>query len=198
MLPYFRRVRRKYHTRYLRAETVKIFADGVLEAKTAALLEPYSDTKNDRGDPIYSPDSLNRFVKALDKSGFQILVHAIGDRAIRMTLDAFEDAINRNGSRDSRHQITHLELIDPHDIPRFRALGVAANFQPLWAFADSYIKDLTLPVLGPERSRWLYPIKSIVKTGAMLVCGSDWPVSSLNPLRSHSSRDDPTRSRYSW
>ena len=90
-----------------------------------------------------------------------------------MTLNAFKNAINANGSRDSRHQITHLELIDPQDIPRFRILGVAANFQPLRAFADSYIKNLTIPVLGPERSRWLYPIKSIVKTGAMLVCGSD-------------------------
>ena len=109
----------------------------MIETKTAALLNPYIGTKNERGDPIYSQDSLNSFVRALDKSGFQVHVHAVGDRAIHMPLDAFEDAITVNGSRDSRHHITHLELIDPLDIPRFRALGVAANFQPMWVLAPT-------------------------------------------------------------
>ncbi len=182
MLPYFKEMRRKYHTHLLQAKTVKIYADGVIEAKTAALLEPYVGMKELRGEPNYSAENLNRYVKFLDKAGFQIHVHAIGDRAIRMTLDALEEARKTNGSRDSRHHIAHLELLDPHDIPRFRKLGVAANFQPLWAFADPYIKDLTLPFIGTERARWLYPIESVVKTGTMLVCGSDWPVSSMNPL----------------
>jgi predicted amidohydrolase YtcJ len=181
-VPRFKELRAKYNGRLLHTGAIKIFADGVIEAKTAALLEPYSDSKNDRGLPVYTPEALNRFVQALDKEGFQVHVHAIGDRAIRMALDAFETARNANGGRDSRHHIAHLELLDPQDIPRFRALGVAANFQPLWAYADPYIKELTLPILGPRRSRWLYPIRSIVKTGALLVCGSDWPVTSLNPL----------------
>jgi predicted amidohydrolase YtcJ len=99
-----------------------------------------------------------------------------------MSLDAFEAAGRANGFRDLRHHIVHLELIDPADIPRFKALGVTANFQPLWAYADPYITELTLPILGPGRSRWLYPIGSVARTGAVIVAGSDWSVSSMNPL----------------
>ena len=99
-----------------------------------------------------------------------------------MTLDAMEAARPGEGVRRPRHQIAHLELITPADVPRFRALGVVANFQPLWAFADSYIRDLTWPALGPERSRYLYPIGSVARSGAVLAFGSDWSVSSLNPL----------------
>jgi predicted amidohydrolase YtcJ len=120
--------------------------------------------------------------RALDKAGFQIHVHAIGDRAIRMTLDAMEEAGKANGLRDARHHICHLELIDPVDIPRFPALGVVANFQALWAYRDSYITELTEPLLGPERSSRLYPIGSVVRSGARYAGGSDWSVSSLNPL----------------
>jgi predicted amidohydrolase YtcJ len=125
---------------------------------------------------------LARFVTRLDREGFQVHIHAIGDRAIRVSLDADAGAEKANGRRDARHHIAHLELIEPEDIPRFRELAVIANFQPLWAFADPYIKDLTLGPLGPERSRWLYPIESVVKTGAMIAAGSDWPVTSLNPI----------------
>jgi predicted amidohydrolase YtcJ len=99
-----------------------------------------------------------------------------------MALDAYEGARRNNGARDARHIIAHLELIDPKDIPRFQALNVIADFQPLWAFPDDYITDLTVPVLGPERSRWLYPIGSVARTGAVIAAGSDWTVSSLNPL----------------
>jgi predicted amidohydrolase YtcJ len=99
-----------------------------------------------------------------------------------MSLDAFEAAGRANGFRDMRHHIAHLELIDPADIPRFKRLGAAANFQALWAYADAYITDLTLPILGPARSRWLYPIGSVARTGAAIAGGSDWSVSSMNPL----------------
>jgi predicted amidohydrolase YtcJ len=165
----------------LRADSAKIFADGVIEARTAALLQPYIGLGH-RGKLNYEPETLNRIVAALDHEGFQVHIHAIGDWAIRASLDAFEHARQENGPRDSRHQIAHLELIDPSDIPRFKTLGVVADFQPLWAFADSYITDLTEPALGPERSRWLYPIKSVVDTGAVVAAGSDWSVSSMNPL----------------
>jgi hypothetical protein len=175
-------MRSKYESRHLRATAVKLFADGVIESHTAALLEPYLGTDGDRGKPNFEPEALDRLVVALDREGFQVHVHAIGDRAIRMALDAFERARAANGVRDSRHHIAHLELIDPQDLPRFRRLGVIANFQPLWAYPDTYITDLTVPVLGPERSRWLYPIGSVAKTGAVVVCGSDWSVSSMNPL----------------
>jgi predicted amidohydrolase YtcJ len=181
-IPRLRALRRKYHGRRLRATAAKIFADGVIEARTAALLEPYLGTDNDRGKAKLEPEVFKPLVAALDREGFQVHVHAIGDRAIRDALDAFEYARAKNGARDSRHHIAHLELFNPQDIPRFRRLGVVANFQPLWAFADPYIVKLTIPVLGPERSRWLYPIRSLAATGAVVACGSDWSVTSMNPL----------------
>jgi hypothetical protein len=174
--------RRKYQSKNLRANAVKIFADGVIEAQTAALLEPYLDKPGDRGVANLEPELFNPLVVRLDREGFQVHVHAIGDRGIRYALDAFEHAQRVNGKRDSRHLIAHLELIDPQDIPRFRELGVIADFQPLWAYADEYITKLTEPKLGLQRSRWLYPIASVVKTGAMIAGGSDWSVSSMNPL----------------
>ncbi|MBN1222171.1 MAG: amidohydrolase [Candidatus Aminicenantes bacterium] len=174
--------RRRYQGKLLRATTAKIFADGVIESKTATLLEPYLDRPGYRGIPNIEPEELDRLAAALDKEKFQIHIHAIGDWATRMSLDALERAQATNGRRDSRHHIAHLELINPDDIPRFSELGVLANFQPLWAYADTYITELTEPALGPERSRWLYPIGSMVKSGAKIVAGSDWSVSSMNPL----------------
>jgi len=175
-------LRRQYNGPRLKSTTAKIFADGVMEPHTAALLEPYLDRPGDRGTPLLEPEAFNRLAAALDAAGFQIHVHAIGDRAVRMSLDAFEAAGRANGFRDMRHHIAHLELIDPADIPRFKRLGAAANFQALWAYPDPYITDLTLPILGPGRSRWLYPIGSVARTGAVIAGGSDWSVSSMNPL----------------
>lgn len=175
-------LRRQYQGRRLRATATKIFADGVIEARTAALLEPYLGSDGDRGKANVEPEVFKPLAAALDREGFQIHVHAIGDRAIRNALDAFEFAYTENGRRDARHHIAHIELFDPADIGRFRQLGVIANFQPLWAYADTYITKLTQPLLGPERSRWLYPIHSLAKSGAVLACGSDWSVSSMNPL----------------
>jgi predicted amidohydrolase YtcJ len=175
-------LRARYRGRRFRATSAKIFADGVIEGHTAALLEPYLDRSGDAGKPNFEPEALDALVAALDREKFQVHVHAIGDRAVRMTLDAFERARAANGARDSRHHMAHLQLIDPRDVPRFRRLGVVATFQPLWAFADTYITQLTEPVLGPERSRWLYPIGSVARTGAVVAGGSDWSVSSMNPL----------------
>jgi predicted amidohydrolase YtcJ len=174
--------RTRFATRRVRPIAVKLFQDGVIEARTAAMLALYLDRKNDAGTPIHDQATLNRLAAALDADGLQIHVHAIGDRAIRMTLDAFEFARKQNGVRDNRHTITHLELIDPADIPRFRPLGVVANFEPFWASGDEYLTRLTEPALGPGRSRWLYPIASVLRTGAVVSGGSDWSVSSLNPL----------------
>jgi predicted amidohydrolase YtcJ len=146
------------------------------------MLEPYVDLPDSRGSLNLEADSLHQLITALDSAKFQVHVHAIGDRAIRTTLDAFANARQQNGIRDSRHHMAHIQLIDPADVPRFRALGVLANFQPLWAYADTYNTELTEPALGLERSRWLYPISSVKKTGAMVVFGSDWSVTSMNPL----------------
>ena len=169
--------------RRLAATAAKIFVDGVIESHTAALLEPYVDRPGESGQPLLAQEELDMLAAALEKAGFQIHVHAIGDRAVRMSLDAFAAARRANGVRDLRHHIAHLELIDPADIPRFRELGVTANFQPLWAYPDDYVTKLTEPILGPERSGRLYPIGSVARTGARVVGGSDWSVSSLDPLQ---------------
>ncbi len=182
LLPKLRELRSRYATPRVHPTAVKLFADGVIESRTAALLEPYRGLHGNAGKPIYDPERLKGLAVALDREGFQIHVHAIGDRAIRMTLDAFASARARNGAHDARHTITHLELIDPADIPRFRDLGVIANFQAFWANGDEYLTRLTEPALGPKRSPWLYPIASVVRTGAVVSGGSDWSVSSLNPL----------------
>jgi predicted amidohydrolase YtcJ len=154
----------------------------VIESRTAALLEPYLNQGKNAGELNWSPEKLNPFVEALDREKFQIHIHAIGDRGIRVALDALEAAQKKNGVRDWRPLMAHIELIDPQDVPRFAKLNVIPNFQPLWAYEDEYIKDLTVPQLGKERSRWLYPIKSVETKGARLAMGSDWPVSSVNPL----------------
>src|SRR5439155_21091812 len=109
------------------------------------------------------PDALKTSAARLDKEGFHVHFRAIGDAAIRHCLAALEAARRANGARDSRHHISPLEIFNPADIPRFRALGVVANFQPLWAFADDYMVKLTLPFLEPERARWIYPIASLYR-----------------------------------
>jgi predicted amidohydrolase YtcJ len=178
----FERLRREYNSERLRASTVKIMQDGVMENYTAARLEPYLQKGDTRGIPMVEPEFLKEVVTALDADGFQVHFHAIGDAAIRQSLDAVEAAARKNGMLGHRHHISHLELIDPADIPRFRELDVVANFQPLWAFADAYITDLTLPYIGPERARWLYPIQSVQQSGGMIAFGSDWSVSTANPF----------------
>jgi predicted amidohydrolase YtcJ len=174
--------RARYATAHVHPTAVKLFQDGVIESGTAALLAPYLNRGGSAGTPRRDQAMLDRMAIAFDRAGFQIHVHAIGDRAIRMALDALARARQANGPGDGRHGITHLELIDSADIPRFRELGVVANFEPLWADGDTYLTKLTEPYLGAARSRWLYPIASVVRSGAVVTGGSDWPVSSLNPL----------------
>lgn len=176
------RLRRDYASPRVRPVAVKIFEDGVIEARTAAMLEPYLDREGQRGEPVFDESRMPPLVERLAREGFNVHVHAIGDRAVRVTLDAMEAARGSEGDTHPRHQLAHLEVIHPDDVPRFRTLGVVANFQPLWAYPDKYITDLTWPALGPERSRWLYPIGSVARSGAVLAFGSDWSVSSLNPL----------------
>ncbi|MEZ5288686.1 MAG: amidohydrolase [Vicinamibacterales bacterium] len=170
------------------AGSAKIFVDGVIEAATASLIEPYiplpkeGASPRSRGLPNYTDERLAAIVTRLDRDGFQVHMHAIGDAAIRQGLDAIEAAERANGARDRRPHIAHIQLFDPADIPRFRRLGVIANMQPLWAYADSYIRELTEPRLGPARSRWLYPFGSLERSGAILAGGSDWSVTTANPL----------------
>jgi predicted amidohydrolase YtcJ len=177
-----KRLRSEYTRGHVDAGTVKIMQDGVMENYTAALLEPYLIPSKSRGIPMVDPEKLKTAVTQLDAAGFQVHFHAIGDAAIRQSLDADEAARKSNGDLGHRHHISHLQLIDAADIPRFRELGVVANFQPLWAYADEYITELTIPFLGPERSAHMYPIGSVQKSGATVAFGSDWSVSSPNPF----------------
>ncbi len=168
------------HGRF-RATTVKIMQDGVAENGTAAMLEPYLDkcghATDNRGHSFVDAEALKGAVRALDAAGFQVHVHAIGDRGVRETLDAMAgtDPVRR-------HQVAHLQLVHPDDVLRFGPLGVAANMQMLWACQDEQMLDLTIPFLGEERSRWQYPFGDLHRAGAPLVAGSDWPVSTPDPL----------------
>ena len=166
------------------AGTVKIMQDGVMENYTAVVLEPYKlkGQKDARGIPMVEPELLKQAVTQLDKDGFQVHFHAIGDGAVRQALDAIEAARTANGDGGHRHHISHIQLIHPDDQPRFRKLGVIANFQPLWAYADSYITDLTLPFVSKETASYMYPIASMEKSGAVVAFGSDWSVSTANPF----------------
>jgi predicted amidohydrolase YtcJ len=168
------------------ATSVKIMQDGVIENFTAGVLEPYLDENgkptDNRGKSFVDPEGLKRYVTSLDAEGFQVHFHAIGERAVREALDAVEAARNANGTNDHRHHIAHIQVIHPDDIPRFARLGVVANAQPLWATYDEQMLHLTIPFLGEERSKWQYPLASLVRAGAILAGGSDWSVSSANPM----------------
>jgi len=181
-IPHLVELREKYNKGNIRPTSVKIMQDGVMENYTAAMLEPYLTENATRGIPMVEPEFLKEAVSLLDAEGFQVHFHAIGDGAIRQSLDAVEEARNRNGDLGHRHHISHLQIIDPEDIPRFAALDVVANFQPVWAYADDYVVDLTIPFIGEERANWMYPIKSIIDSGGTVAFGSDWSVSTANPM----------------
>ncbi|MEY2847924.1 MAG: hypothetical protein RI885_589 [Actinomycetota bacterium] len=166
--------------------SVKIMQDGIAENFTAAMLEPYLDghgghTHND-GLSFVPRDVLLEAVPELDAAGFQVHFHAIGDRAVRDCLDAVEQAVLRNGRSDHRHHIAHLQVVHPDDIARFRTLGVAANMQSLWAALEPQMVELTLPFLGERRAAWQYPFGDLQRSGAVLAAGSDWSVSTPDPL----------------
>ena len=166
----------------LKTGIVKLMTDGVIEAHTAAMLEPYTNRPT-KGLPNFTAEELNRIVALLDKRGWQIMTHAIGDAGIRMTLDAYEAAAKANPapSRGRRHRIEHIESIDLADVPRFAKLGVIAAFQPFHANPDPSMGSVWAENIGPERAShgWLW--HSIAKAGGRLSFGSDWPVVTMDP-----------------
>jgi predicted amidohydrolase YtcJ len=170
-----------------RANTVKIMQDGVAESFTAAMIEPYLDScgcqSANRGLSHVDPAELREYVTLLDGQGFQVHLHAIGDRAVRESLDAIEAARGANGANDHRHHIAHLQVMHPDDVPRFAALGVTANVQALWAAHEPQMDQLTIPFIGPQRAARQYLFGDLLRSGARLAAGSDWAVSSANPLR---------------
>ncbi|MFJ3590866.1 amidohydrolase [Streptomyces sp. NPDC090231] len=174
------------HGRF-RAGSVKIMQDGIAENFTAAMTSPYLDgcgcaTANS-GLSFVDPDALRGHVTRLDALGFQVHFHALGDRAVREALDAVEAAVEANGRRGNRHHLAHLQVVHPDDIGRFARLGAIANIQPLWAAHEPQMDELTIPFLGPERAAWQYPFGDLLRAGATLAAGSDWPVSSADPVQ---------------
>lgn len=177
-----------------RAPTVKIMVDGVAENRFAALLNPYLDGCGAcrLGDPrheldtdghsFFEPAALREYVTALDAEGFAIHFHTLGDRAVREALDAIEAARAANGPSALRHHLAHLQIVHPDDVPRLGALDVGATIQPLWAAHEPQMDQLNIPYLGAPRASWQYPFADLVRTGARLAAGSDWPISSANPI----------------
>lgn len=173
-------IRKKHSDEWIRAGVVKLFLDGVLDSHTAAMIEPYADDPSSRGDTKFSPKKFKAIVEKLDKMGFQCMTHSSGDGAVRLALDAYEDAANSNGRRDSRHRIEHIEMLSQEDVPRFGELGVIASMQPMHAEPDSdcgYAR-----AAGPERMKTSCPWRALDETGAVLAFSSDWYVVDLNPL----------------
>jgi predicted amidohydrolase YtcJ len=168
------------------ATSVKMMLDGVAENHTAAMLEPYLDTDGCAGEvdglDFIDPQRLPEFVSALDREGFQVHFHALGDRAVRHALDAIEAARTANPDSTQRHHLAHLQVVHPDDVTRFAPLRATANIQSLWAQHDSQMDDLTIPYLGDRRAGWQYPFRSLQAAGAAMCAGSDWPVTSPNPF----------------
>ena len=173
--------RRRFHDEWIAAGAAKFFLDGVIESHTAAMLAPYSNDPERSGSLLWEPEKYKQAVAELDRRGIQIYTHAIGDKAVRLALDAYEEAQKKNHSRDARPRIEHIENISAPDIPRFGSLGVIASFQPLHAYPDDDVVKVWAPSIGPERAQRGWPWRSIEKTGGVLVFGSDWPIVTLNP-----------------
>lgn len=184
----FRDAREKDNTSELfRINTVKIFEDGVIEGATAYLVEPYAEGANKpkgyRGEPIWQKEVLKQTFAEIEKNDFQIHVHSVGDAATKETLDAFEFAKQKNKKNDQRHAITHLQIVDFGDIPRFKQLGIIAVANPYWFMKDDYYYNLQIPYLGADRAEKEYPLKSFIKEGVVVASASDFPVTfEPNPL----------------
>jgi len=166
--------------------TTKIMVDGVAENQTAAMLTPYRDVHghdtHNHGLSFVDPALLQGYVTALDAAGFQVHFHALGDRAVREALDALGTARAANGQTDGRHHLAHLQVVDETETARFAELGAVANIQALWACHEDQIDELTLPFLQDGAEARQYPFGDLVRHGARLAAGSDWPVSSADPM----------------
>ncbi len=173
--------RKQYNDDWISGGAVKTMLDGVVEAHTAAMLEPYSDDPSVSGKLFWDPDQYKATVAELDKDRLQIFTHAIGDKAVRLALDAYENAATVNHTKDARHRIEHIETISAQDIGRFGKLGVIASMQPLHSYPDEDTLGIWARNVGPERAKRAWVWRSIEAKGGALAFGSDWPVVTLNP-----------------
>jgi hypothetical protein len=174
--------RRRFHDEWVRGGVIKAFMDGVVESHTAAMLEPYSDDPKLSGSLNYTPEQFRDNVVELDRRHFQVITHAIGDRAVRTALDAYLVADHINGSRDRRFRIEHIENINPEDIARFGRLGVIASMQPYHCYPEPNLFNIWARNIGPRRLPYSFAWHDLAAAGARLAFGSDWPVVSLDPF----------------
>jgi predicted amidohydrolase YtcJ len=179
-LGHSKQLRETYQSDKLRVSGLKQFIDGVITARTAYLLEPYADQPETRGETSFPPETIKKWVVDADKEGFSIRFHAIGDGAIRLALDAYEEAQKTNGKRDSRHSVEHIEVIHPDDIHRFSELGVTVSMQPDHLAMSE--RGVYTEQIGAEREKYVFSINTLQKTGAKLAFGTDFPIDILNPL----------------
>jgi predicted amidohydrolase YtcJ len=173
--------RRHYHDEWIAAGAAKMFLDGVIESHTAAMLSPYSDDPSQSGKLLWEPEQYKKAVVDFDRRGIQVFTHAIGDRAVRLALDAYEAAQKTNHTHDMRHRVEHIETISAEDIPRFGGLSVIASFQPLHSYPDEDALEVWAPHVGPERVQRAWALHSVEAAGGVLAFGSDWPIFTLNP-----------------
>lgn len=191
-------LRRDFRSPIVEMHSAKFFLDGVLENRTAVMIEDYSDAAGGNAALMFDRHHLEELFVACDAARFQIHIHVIGDGATRIAFDCLEAARRANGSWPSLHQLAHVQMIDPDDIPRFRELGAVANIQPLWARNEPSVTDVAMPLVGEARGRWMYPWRSIIASGAPYAVSSDWGVSTLNPfpiMQTAVTRQPPERGR---
>ncbi|WP_347312386.1 amidohydrolase [Defluviimonas sp. SAOS-178_SWC] len=175
---------RDFDDNWLSCRFVKLFMDGVVDSRTAYMLNDYPGHPGHRAEPLFPGPRFNEIAAEIDRRGHQIAVHAIGDGAVRTTIDGYEAAQKANGKRDSRHRIEHIELIDPSDIPRLGALGITASVQPPHApGAMDFALYPTVDVIGRDRLKDAYLCRSLAEAGAPLAFASDWPVTDVSVLR---------------
>ncbi|KAA0764275.1 amidohydrolase [Bacillus sp. SH5-2] len=177
-----KQLRDTYASGKLRVSGVKQFADGVITGYTAYLVEPFSDKPETFGETAVSPNTIKKWIVEADREGFQIRIHAIGDGAIRLALDAFEEAQKKNGKRDARHCVEHVEVIHPDEIARFQKLGVIASMQPEHLGLGKEQREVYVSRVGKEREPFIFAMKTIKDSGAMLAFGTDYPIVQLNPM----------------
>jgi predicted amidohydrolase YtcJ len=172
--------RERFHNEWISVGAAKFFLDGAIETHTGALLTPYTDDATTSGMFVWAPEHYKKAVMQLDASGFQIFSHAVGDRAVRLALDTYDQAERANHQTDLRHRIEHVETISPDDIPRFARLGVIASMQPLHADPDPDT-EVWIARVGPEREKFAWAWRSLLDARARLAFGSDWEVVTMNP-----------------
>ncbi|MBV9610711.1 MAG: amidohydrolase family protein, partial [Acidobacteria bacterium] len=180
-LPTLDAARSRYRDEWISTGAAKAYLDGVVEAHTAAMLTPYGDDPSISGSLFWDAAKYRSTVTELDRRGYQMFTHAIGDRAVRLALDSYEQAQQANGVHDARDRVEHIETISPADIPRFGKLRVIASFQPLHAYPDDDSLNVWARKAGPDRASRGWPWHSVAESGGRLAFGSDWPVVTMNP-----------------